>query len=1363
MAQILGGGPPVNDGERKVIAHLRDHAPAEWFVLHNIEIPVHGGHYEVDLIVVTDHAVCLVDAKGTSGRIEVAGRRWYPAGRQSFGSPVAKLNAHARAFKGHLERVRPPLNRVFVDALVCLVAPSATLIDRDNRTSADANSTTTVDTLIPALADVSRVRSGYVRDLAPYRHDLIAALEASVEKPSGPKRFGHWEVRDRLGGTEEVTEYRAVNTATGGPDTVLLRVYRADPFQPQVQRDAERAAISNAYSALNRMPPHECVIGARDFFPTEDEDQYVLVLDDPRGRVLHLALTDTRDPLPTDVKLRVIADVLRGLAWAHRHRVIHRALSPSSVMVKGNNRALITGFDYARPEGPRQVTVQGRLSDALDAAYVAPECQGRVQQMSPASDVYAAGVIAFLLLTGELPFATTVDQFKKGSVLPSRVLESAGVSVELAGLLQRMCSLAPSNRPSAAEALQELGRILGGRRPRQQPASRQPSSSTQPSPGQSSDAVDYRNLPEGHQLTPLYMVRRKVGAGTFGVVYQVYDNLAGSDRVMKIVDRDRESTVERLRREYQTLLNLPPHPHVVKVEGAGYLDNGTTPYLVFEYLDGRDLKHLLQDGPLAPADALTLGKELAAGLAFLHGEGVYHCDIKSNNVLRTDQGCKILDFNVAVTSADSLTRVGGNHRYTPPDTADGGPATNQTLVDRDVYGVGLLLYEALTGRWPFATQSRPVLGEVPHDPRTLDGLSDLSDEFVSVVLKAIAPLRGDRYSSAEEFLEALQTIPSIRRQRSVASPDPVVVPPSPVGTNPFLDHLRTLYSQSSLSNAGTRGRDPQKLYVATRLDTELAGAVLSHAYRLVLITGNAGDGKTAFLEELVRKAVKSGATPGEPRSNGADVSLPGGTWLRTNHDGSQDEGDLANDGVLLEFFSPFADDAGAEPSDIRLIAINEGRLVDFLTTHARRFAKLDQVVKDGLKGLQISGGIAVVNLNRRSITADDGLNGSIFDRILTQLTDERLWESCAGCELIDSCYARHNAQTLGHPSAGPKIRKRLRELYTLSHLRGHLHMTVRDVRSALAYTIASGRNCRQIHDLYRTGETDKILNGFYFNSWAGLPDSPDRLLTLLRGIDIAQTPQPALDRKLDYVGPDAGQALISVDGRDDYDLRLLQSLFEQLPRTPKPTPDQTSQHSQYLSAARRRFFFECIDEQRAQGLLPYRSAGVFLKLLESPAQLDGFLPSVIEAINRGEGLPDPTRLGHDLALQVREVPKGTIRSYRIFPKRDLSLSLTGADSSPYLEVQRDGLVLRHRAANHHESRLEIRLDLFELLYRLRHGFLPGLAEEQGLLLGLTIFKNELAAAPYQELLLTAGGDDLHHIERKPDGQLVMRRVSKEDR
>ena len=80
MAEIIGGGEPVNDAERAVIRHLRDHGPAHWVVLHNIDLRLRDNRkYEIDVLVVTEYAVTLIDVKGTHGRIEVAGGRWYPS------------------------------------------------------------------------------------------------------------------------------------------------------------------------------------------------------------------------------------------------------------------------------------------------------------------------------------------------------------------------------------------------------------------------------------------------------------------------------------------------------------------------------------------------------------------------------------------------------------------------------------------------------------------------------------------------------------------------------------------------------------------------------------------------------------------------------------------------------------------------------------------------------------------------------------------------------------------------------------------------------------------------------------------------------------------------------------------------------------------------------------------------------------------------------------------------------------------------------------------------------------------------------------------------------------------------------------
>lgn len=1344
MAEIISGGEPVNDSERAVIRHLRDNGPAHWVVLHNFEVRLQGNRkYEIDVLVITEYAVTLIDVKGTRGRIEVAGGRWYPSSRQSFRSPVEKLRTHARALKGNL--APQGLSRVFVDSLVVLTAPDARLIDGSTGPDADAlNVVTGLDDLIPELSKPERVRPGLLRDIARYRDQIIRAVTGVAGPRTGPLRFGHWAVIESLGETEEITEYRARNVNAPAASSVLLRVYHADPFQPEDVRAAERVALTNAYNMLVRLPSHDCVVGCLDFFGNEDESQFILVLEDVRASALLLHLTDPQLALTADGKMRVIRDMLRGLAHAHANHVLHRVLSPTTVLVTQTGGGMLTSFDYARPENPRSSSqsVLDRLADVLDPVYVAPECQNQFQRMSKASDVYAAGVIAFQVLTGELPFATSTDQYQRDSVLPTGPMAAAGLAEPLTSLLRLMCAKDPADRPSAARALE----LLAGA-----------AMTSLPPPEQ---RAGYQNLPEGYQLTRKYTVQRRIGGGSFATVYQVYDSLADADRAMKIVDRDGVSLVARLQQEYHILLPLPPHPNIVKVESADFLEGQEVPYLVFEYLDGKPVSDLVKDRSLGPAETIRLGVEVATGLAFLHDNGVYHCDIKPSNLVWTDGGCKIIDFNVAVHSSSSMSRAGGSARYAPPNASTASPPSAADLADRDVYALGLTLYEVLTGRYPFSTR-RPVPGETATDPRSFSDLSELSDEVADTLLRAIAPLRADRFGSAAEFLAALGSIDAVHRKTELSRVlRPVPAPPAP-NVNPFVHHLQSLYSQSPVSNAGTRagarGEDQEfDTYVSTALDDNLIPDVLDGMYRLVIITGNAGDGKTAFLERLVAAAAERGGQREEPRANGTDIRLPGGRLLRTNNDGSQDEGERANDEVLTEFFGPFADGAAPDANETRLIAINEGRLVDFLTASGGQFAALRGIVERGLAGNLPVGKIAVVNLNQRSLVASDGISAPVFDRVLAELTHERFWAACESCDLVQSCYAPHNARTFAHPSVGPKITRRLRDLYRLAHFRGQLHITLRDLRSALAFMLTSGRDCAGIHELYRGGAGEEILSSFYFNSWTGTSCTADRLLRVLGELDVATEPQPALDAKLAAIGPAAGHAMMTVDLRGGYDMELLGVLFAQYRQGEHEAPGEAGPGARYLRAARRRFYFECIDDARAHSALPFRSAERFMSWLSRPDELAERLPEIVEAINRGEGLPAPALADGGLALATRDVPGGTIRSYRIFTPESLALTVGAATGNRYVEGEADHLELTAKGPGGHAARLRIRLDLFELLQHQRDGYLPNAAELQGRYLELVIFKNELSATPYQQVVLTRGGQDAYLIRREADGRLIMR-------
>ena len=540
--------------------------------------------------------------------------------------------------------------------------------------------------------------------------------------------------------------------------------------------------------------------------------------------------------------------------------------------------------------------------------------------------------------------------------------------------------------------------------------------------------------------------------------------------------------------------------------------------------------------------------------------------------------------------------------------------------------------------------------------------------------------------------------------------------------------------------------------------------MLSGEFSLVIISGNAGDGKTAFLQMLERRAEEEQTTVDRSLPNGARFALRGRTFL-SNYDGSQDEGDQKNDDVLRAFLEPFQGDASSgwrRSNETRLIAINEGRLVDFLEANRTDFTALAVLVKAGLRTGEPAEGLAVVNLNLRSVVTDpQGFDGSILERLVRRMTHEKFWEPCHGCDLKDRCYAFHNAQTIQDETAGPHVIERLKSIYAVTHLRGRLHITLRDLRSALAHTLVGTRDCDEIHELYRTGQRNEIVQGYYFNSWKG-GDAPnaDRLLTLLSEVDVAEGNDPRLDRALDFVSPTEDRTLFRFERRGNYDREILRSLYDELPRdvSGRVSTHRASVHRHFIAMARRRAFFERRDTGW-RTMLPYKTADELLSVVRGDRRPEGLLESLLVAINRGEGLTQPGRIGNNVALEVRRVEGGSVRSYRLYPRERFSLALADqASRSRFVEHMPTGLVLRYEDKSGLVAELLVSLDVFEMLQRLNDGYRPSVEEEQGYYLSLAVFKNLLGSAPYQEVLLSTSGHDFYRVARQADGRLEMTRA-----
>ena len=549
-------------------------------------------------------------------------------------------------------------------------------------------------------------------------------------------------------------------------------------------------------------------------------------------------------------------------------------------------------------------------------------------------------------------------------------------------------------------------------------------------------------------------------------------------------------------------------------------------------------------------------------------------------------------------------------------------------------------------------------------------------------------------------------------------------------------------------------------YVDTALDRELLPAVLSGEFRLVLITGNAGDGKTAFLQRLEKEVEARGGMVNRDLANGSTIEFSGRQFL-INYDGSQDEGSRDNNRVLYEFLSPFT---GTEvmnwrPLETRLIAINEGRLVDFLTANDRDFPALSSLVQRGFTTGKVEAGVAVINLNLRSVVAD-AEDGSILERTIQRMTASEFWAACEQCDLNGHCYALHNARSFQDETAGPRLTERLKMLYTMTHLRGRLHITMRDLRSALSFMLINNRDCAEIHALYAAGQHVDIAESYYFNSWmGGGTKNADRLISLLAEVDVGQQEDPRFDRGLDFILSD-DRALFRFERRGQFDFEVLKRLFNELPRSISDTSVQRRalSHRDYVTMLRRKHFFERRDGSWER-MLPYRSAKQMVEIVRGSGPLDELTAKLLHAINRGEGLQRPERLGGNLALQLRHVDQGTVRSYRLFPLSGFFIQVQDhAASARFVEHLPTGLLLRFQGEGHGaiSSDLIINLDVFEMLVRLNEGYRPSVEEMQGFYLCLGVFKNSLNAQPYREILLTTTGHDFYRLTRHDDGRIEMR-------
>ena len=262
-----------------------------------------------------------------------------------------------------------------------------------------------------------------------------------------------------------------------------------------------------------------------------------------------------------------------------------------------------------------------------------------------------------------------------------------------------------------------------------------------------------------------YDVVRRLGSGAHGVVYYAYDTKLLRPVVLKLLRAaSSDDARNKVFREAQ-LASAIDHPNVCSIYDVDEVDGRG--YLVMQFIPGKALKELLEGGALGLPLALSLGAQIADGLAAAHEHGILHRDLKPANIMITEGGlAKILDFGLArrkpeADRGDAPSKSPlGTAGYMAPEQFVGRTSSEQT----DIFALGIILYQMVTGMHPFAQPgyheqiARAIQFETPRRPSTLRG--DLPSELEGIILQALAKSPADRFDSAAQVRDALTTLMS---------------------------------------------------------------------------------------------------------------------------------------------------------------------------------------------------------------------------------------------------------------------------------------------------------------------------------------------------------------------------------------------------------------------------------------------------------------------------------------------------------------------------------------------------------------------------------------------------------------------------
>ena len=1340
-------GPAVNDSERQAIAQLKTRMLAalgdaqsddHWLLLTNLSFSATHRLQsdEIDIIAIGPPGIRVIEVKHWTAA-------WVNRNPGIVEREADRATLKARKIGSTLRQKFPSLPRVDGVFLVTEAAPK-----------------------VKALQDYPPVRGVTFHTFKTWR-SAVAFDAPSVLFSKEIQTLGRFlQPRNAVapdGQVQRLAGYISLKIQTH-PDERFHRIYKGTHASRQDRvvlhlydlsvvdeaKAAQRA--EREWKSLHRLQLYSWAPRIVDSFqdvPGYTDEMKFFTLADPDAPSIKERTAD--EAWDTGGRLRFARNAVRAVGELHEagmddEAMVHRNLTANTILVKHDNKPILTGFEYARI--PAESTVVSADLTADWDSEVAPEIQAQGRGASDRrSDIYSLCASLMVL------FQNREDE----------------QSLNGAKVLARGMEKDPKARTDLAELEASIADLSGD-------------AIAEPQPLPARFWTEDQIIPfRGHS----YRIVSRLGSGGVGTVYKVVkiDNETQGDLGTYVakVARD-EATGRRVLNAYERVHSHLHHSALSTIFEVALEWQDNNFVALMTWIDGSPLGEytgvlsiLAEDLNESAGEALALRwlRTACEALDVLHRNGFVHGDLSPRNMIVSGADLVLTDYD-CVTKIGTRPTTPGTVPYCSPSCSEGQEAAPSD----DIYALAASFFNVLFEQAPFEYDG--VLAK----ERGLNWDSVDHQEFRSLTPfldQATNPNPAMRFATATDAMAALD---AARRERSAdndTAPDEPQLVSDVASLNatcsdeepterrenevPWLQSLLQSYPGSRWGNAETRGLDSQfaiSTYVETNLEQTLYRAILERRVRLAVLCGNAGDGKTALLQHLARRLGLGNQSSATRVLQG---TLEDGLTVRMNLDGSASWKGQTADQLLDEFLAPFQQGL---PNDdcVHLLAINDGRLLEWIekVESEQDETPLTRALLGFLEEDSSSSEshIRFVNLNERSLVGGVAPDGKRIDStFLDRLTDSlyggeratEIWAPCKTCLAQEHCEVYRATRIFGPETIADEAnrnhaRQRLFHALKAVHLCGETHITVRELRATLVYILFGIHDCRDYHSNDNT---------------AGIPDP--QLYSERAFSPMSHSRQGEVLRELVRFDP-------ALEAHPQIDRRLLH------PRSIEPDESTVPRYDGLsLEAARRRAYFEWpVEEiQRLTGdahafdLARGSHLRDFLDLAKTddPARRRKLTQRLCAGISRLETLP-PQALDRPDVVPLRVTPRTPTETAFWVEKRDdrFRLEVDFSDGDGTMErLHREAfLIFSYRDGR--EEKLRLGAELFHLLLELSDGYQLGDVATDDTFAHLSIFVQRLvqeddrrmfAWNPMQENAIFEISANLDINESDPRQRIVIER------